>query len=87
MTNKIGDQPIDPQYQRMMNTLASVLDESFNGDKKGKDRTVGFILMVFPFGDDNDGRCNYISNARRSDVVKLLKEQIKRFAKQDNPQE
>jgi hypothetical protein len=60
-----------------MNALAHLLDEFFNGEKKGKERAVGFILMVFNFGDD--GRCNYISNADRNDVVTMLKEQIKRF--------
>jgi hypothetical protein len=34
--------------------------------------------MVFPF-DSFDGRANYISNARREDVIVLLKEQLARF--------
>jgi hypothetical protein len=34
---------------------------------------------VFPFGD-RSGRCNYISNgAERDDIVRMFKEQIKRF--------
>jgi hypothetical protein len=77
----LGDAPIDSKHYRMMNTLASVLDETFNEDLKKKH--TGFILMVFPF-DNHEGRCNYISNAQRADVVELLKEQIKRFEAQDN---
>jgi hypothetical protein len=51
----------------------------FNGDKRGPDRDVGFVLLVFPFGE-KEGRCNYISNgADRKDIVTLFKEQIKRF--------
>ncbi|HEX3448390.1 MAG TPA: hypothetical protein VHS97_09060 [Isosphaeraceae bacterium] len=62
-----------------MNGLAQRLDIAFNGDAKGKARKTGFVLLVFPFGD-NDGRANYISNgADRRDIVTLMKEQIRRF--------
>jgi hypothetical protein len=73
----LGDAPVEDKHRRMMNTLAHALDETFNGDLKGKDRKVGFILMVFNFG--SDGRTNYISNADRASVVEMLKEQIARF--------
>lgn len=79
MTDKLGDAPIEPQYHRMMNTIAGALDEAFNGEAKGADRKVGFVLLVFNYGDDT-GRCNYISNgADRKDIVTMMKEQIKRF--------
>ena len=59
--------------------VAYALDELFNKGIKGSARTTGFVLLVFPFGD-NSGRCNYISNgANRSDIVKLLREQANRF--------
>lgn len=75
----LGDGPIEAQYRDKMNSIAIALDEVFNGVKKGPDRPTGFILLVFPFGD-HEGRCNYISNgADRSDVVRMMKEQIKRF--------
>ena len=80
--HKLGDAPIQPEYKRMMNTIIGVLDEGFNGPLKGKDRTTGFVLMVFPFNgpSSGDGRCNYISNgADRKDVVTLMKEMIARF--------
>jgi len=76
---QLGDGPIEPEYVENMKAIAQVLNETFNGELKGKDRPTGFILLVFPFGDET-GRCNYISNgADRKDVVRLLKEQIKRF--------
>jgi hypothetical protein len=76
---KIGDAPIEPKYVEMMNAVAHGLDEFFNGGAKGADRKTGFVLLVFPFGEDG-GRCNYISNgADRSDIVTMLKEQVKRF--------
>ena len=77
----LGEAPIEDAYREKMNELAHLVDRFFNGSLSGEDREVGFVLMVFDFkmhrGDDS--RCNYISNANRSDVVKLLKEQIKRF--------
>lgn len=75
----LGDAPIEPQHHARMNAIASGLDQILNGETRGRDRKVGFVLLVFPFGSD-DGRCNYISNgAERRDVVTLMKEQIKRF--------
>ena len=79
---ELGDAPIEPAYVRMMNTIATVIDEAFNGEAKGKDRKTGFVLLVFPFdevAEGGQGRCNYISNADRHDVVTMLKEQVKRF--------
>ena len=82
----LGDAPIEHKYHRKMNALARTLDEWFNGNAKGKDRKVGFCLMVFNFGD-GPGRANYISNASRADVVTLLNEQLARFAGQAEPKE
>jgi len=79
----IGDAPIESRFRRKMNALAATLDEWFNDTARGKDRKVGFVLLVFPFGEE--GRCNYISNAERADVVTMLKEQIARFEGQPEP--
>jgi hypothetical protein len=82
MANKnfqLGDAPIEPQYVEQMKAIAGVLDETFNGAARGKDKQIGFVLMVFPYGDKT-GRCNYISNgADRTDIVTLMKEMIARF--------
>ena len=79
MAEQLGDAPIEAEYSEKMRTLAKAIDEIFNGTRKGQDRPTGFILLVFPFGD-KEGRCNYISNgADRADVVRMMKEQIKRF--------
>ena len=78
-TKSLGDAPIEEAYRDMMQSVASGLDAIFNGDKRGKDRKVGFVLLVFEFGE-KEGRCNYISNgADRRDVVTMLKEQVARF--------
>jgi hypothetical protein len=79
MTESLGDEPIERRYQATMNAIARALDETFNGDARGKARKTGFVLLVFPF-EDHEGRANYISNgADRRDIVALFKEQIKRF--------
>jgi hypothetical protein len=78
-SHQLGDAPIEPEYIEKMKAVARSLDELFNGQLKGDDRTTGFVLMVFPFGDKS-GRCNYISNgANREDIVVLMKEMIARF--------
>lgn len=74
--HSLGDAPIEPGYVREMQDIARALDQVFNGD--GQRRT-GFVLMVFPY-NSSDGRCNYISNgAAREDIVRLFREQIRRF--------
>jgi len=71
----LGSGPIEPNLQILMNTLAGILDRTFN---RGGDREVGFVLMTFPFGA-SEGRCNYISNAQREDIITLLTEQLAYF--------
>ena len=76
---QLGDGPVEPQYVEQMEAVARAADHVFNGKRTGKERTTGFVLLVFPYGE-KDGRCNYISNgADRDDIVKLLWEQIQRF--------
>ena len=78
--HQLGDAPIQEQYAVKMRALAAGLDDFLNGGAKGKARETGFVLLVFPFGDDPAGRCNFISNgADRADIVTLFKEMIARF--------
>ena len=52
---------------------------ALNALQNSMNRKVGFVLMVYNFGDQ-PGRCNYISNgADRKDVVVLMREMIARF--------
>lgn len=75
----LGDAPIEERFREQMNALAHALDRVLNGEDRGADRKIGFVLLTFPFGDDA-GRCNYISNgADRRDIVTMFKEQIARF--------
>ena len=78
MSEQLGDAPIVEEIRELMNRLDGGLDQILNGDATGVCRKNGFILMIFPFGTD-EGRCNYISNAERADVVTMLKKQVARF--------
>lgn len=78
---RLGSGPIENEHRAMMRDLADSIDDLFNRGVKPK--RVGFILMLFPF-DGNIGRCNYISNAERKDVITLLKEQVKYFEGQSD---
>jgi hypothetical protein len=78
MVQRLGDAPIEQAYRDQMNALAQTLDRWFNDNARGDDRKVGFVLLVFEFGE-KEGRCNFISNgADRKDIVTLFKEMIKR---------
>jgi len=70
MTNEID-------YQ----VLAAGLDKIFNGTDRTEPKTIGFILLVFPFGETSfEGRVNYVSNgADRKDMIIMMKEMIARF--------
>jgi hypothetical protein len=75
MSEHLGDAPIQPELKDLLNKIARTLDQILNESDK---KTNGFVLLVFPF-EGREGRCNYISNASRADVVVLLKEQLARF--------
>jgi hypothetical protein len=74
---ELGDAPIEQKYRETMKGLAGFIDGFFNGPTEDRPRKTGFVLLTFDFGDS--GRCNYISNAHRDDVVVLLREQLRRF--------
>jgi hypothetical protein len=80
--HQLGDGPVEPSLVEFLNSIAFALDQILNGKEVATDKSLrknGFVLLVFPFGDTS-GRCNYISNgANRDDIVKMFREQIKRF--------
>lgn len=75
----IGDGPVEDRFRATMEAVCVGLDDIFNPGLSAPNKTVGFVLLVFPYGS-GDGRCNYMSNgANREDVLVLLKEQVRRF--------
>ena len=69
--------PIQPAYREQMNDVAARPDGFFNGSATDKPK-VGFTLLIFEFGQADNGRVNYISNAERSDMLTAMKEFIAR---------
>lgn len=77
---RLGDKPIVADQRARMQAVAETLDKVFNGDARGADRPVGFVLLVFPFGHAEGQRCNFISNgADRRDLAALFREMAARF--------
>lgn len=77
--HQLGDAPIEAKHRDMMQAIAGALDEALNPGLTGKDKKIGFVVLVFPF-DGHEGRANYISNgADRKDICTLFREQIARF--------
>lgn len=77
--HELGDGPVQPEYIAQMTAIMQTLNHFINGDAPPKQRKTGIIVLMFPF-NDSGGRCNYMSNgANRHDVLKLLREQVKRF--------
>ena len=72
-------EPIQQKYRDDMNLLARRVDEALNGKRKaGRERRLGFVLLVAEFGRIEDGRVNYISNGEREDMIAMLREYLAR---------
>lgn len=86
LPERLGDAPVEEQFQAQMTAVVQTLDELFNGQIGGPGRKTGFVLLVFPF-DSHEGRCNFMSNgAGRADIVVLFKEMIRQFEGMAEPQ-
>lgn len=55
---------IEHEHRAVMNAIASHLKDLFPG--------FGFALLIFDFSDK--GRMNWISNAKRADMISALRE-------------
>jgi hypothetical protein len=76
--HRLGDAPVEEQYYAQMREIMETIDEFLNGEVRP--RKIGIVMMMFPYGEDPAGRCNYMSNgADRKDVITLMKEMIARF--------
>ena len=53
--------------EKVLTALAKALSEILGNE-------VGFVLLTFNFGDS--GRANYVSNAKREDVLNVLREYV-----------
>ena len=72
--------PVDEQYAQQMEALARGIDLILNGEDPAVPKTVGFALLIFPFGETpSSDRINYMSNGVRADMIIALKELVSRF--------
>lgn len=74
--------PIEERHRATMNVVAQQLDDIFNPPPLPglpRKKTIGFVLLLAPFGQVADGRVNYISNGEREDMVAMMKELLARF--------
>ena len=76
--NSLGDAPIPDEYRAELKFVGRMINYYLNGDEQPERN--GFVLLMFAFGEATpDTRCNYLSNAQRGDVVRLLTEQLAHF--------
>ena len=68
--------PRDENVRDNLQKMAATIDEQIPRDW-------GFIIMVFPLGDQQ-GRLNYVSNGKREDVLVMLKKFLKRARNEKN---
>ncbi len=77
---RLGDGPVQEQYQEKMTRVMNALDGFVNGGAKGNDRTTAIVVLMAPFDETYKGRCNFMSNGvDRRGLVVLFKEMIARF--------
>jgi hypothetical protein len=71
---------IEAEFRGQMQGIADAIDEVFNGKDKYPHKRVGFVLLLFKYGDAAASRANYISNgASRKDIAVLFREMAARF--------
>ena len=77
MSQQDEDKAVHEYILQKTHLSAKVIDKYFNDDPDNKD--IGFILLVFPIGEDQ-GRCNYVSNkVPRENAKRILEAQAKRL--------
>ena len=64
MSNQL---PPEEDTSRRLNDIAHAVNERLP-------EGFGFFVLVFPFGEHNGARANYVSNASRADIVNVMKE-------------
>lgn len=66
--------PVEEHVQKVLYAVGKAIDEFVT---EHHPEGMGFFVAMFQFG--SGGRFNYLSNARRDDIVKLLEEMLVKF--------
>jgi hypothetical protein len=64
--------PVEHETVAQLNALGHVIADTLP-------EGYGFTLLMFKFGEGDDKRMNYLSNAPREDMIAALKELIANF--------
>ena len=70
---------LPPRLRGPMVKAAEALNRALNLPFADAEDTTGFIILVFPFGEE-EGRCHLLTNARREEIAGLLLDQAEAYA-------
>lgn len=65
--------PVEEKYKEILQDLGRRID---TGIQNAVGKKVGFVLLMFDFGEPKQGRLNYLSNAERGSMLKALQELV-----------
>jgi hypothetical protein len=68
-----GHGPVEERYKEILQDLGRRID---TGLKMRTGKKMGFVLLLFDFGEPKQGRMNYLSNAERGSMLKALQELV-----------
>jgi hypothetical protein len=71
-----GDDNIENEYQQTMKTMATAINDYFNGEALVP--TVAFVLLVTDITSDH-GRVNFVSNINSEDTINIMKRYISKY--------
>lgn len=72
------EQPIEPALVKLMNDIGRIIGAALKEETKRSDDRYGFCLLMFGLSGNEACRMNYISNAKREDMLAAMKEFIAR---------
>ena len=68
---------IEEAFEARMQAIGRSLDHMLNPPDRPKE--IGFVLLMFAFGDKAFARMNYLSNADRPQMTEALRELVRKF--------
>lgn len=74
----------DDRTRALMTAMAEATDEVLNGEAMRANPDYGFVLIAFPFPELTapEPLCNFISNADRADLLRIITALAKRLEKE-----